>query len=213
MKTLSVEQTKQMLISVADAIIENTDYLTEVDSKIGDGDHGLGMKGGMERAKDALTALQAPCDINSLFKAVGMAMMNSMGGASGVIFGTMFSGGVKGMDSKDCLDAKILTEIMRKSLESIKERGKAQLGDKTMIDALEPATEAMEKNDSEDIFSRLDAAVSAANEGLEKTKGYVAKFGRAKSLMERAVGFQDAGATSVVIILSAMRDFTKWVAL
>lgn len=209
MKILNVEQVTDMVICACDAIIENRPYLTEVDSKIGDGDHGIGMSGGMEKAK---TALQGKCpfaDVNSVFKTTGMAMLNSMGGASGVIFGSMFLGGVKGMPALDNLDGVQFARIMRGALEAIKARGKAQVGDKTMVDALEPAVIAMEKENKEDLEPVLEAAKTAAWCGVENTKQYVAKFGRSKSLMERAIGYQDAGATSVAIIFEAMYKYVK----
>lgn len=209
MKALSIEHTRRMLVASANAIIANIPLLTEVDSKIGDGDHGIGMGGGMEKAKIALEALENPSDINTLYKSMGMAMLNSMGGASGVIFGTMFLGGVKSMPPLAELDCEVLKAMQRKSLEAIKERGKAQVGDKTMVDAYEPAVIAMEKYTGNDLGEMLALAADAAAQGLEATKGYIAKFGRAKSLMERAVGYQDAGATSVWIIMSAMRDYVK----
>ena len=205
--SLTPEQTKQMLLAVADRIIENKPYLTEVDSKIGDGDHGIGMSGGLLKAKEKLLALQDPADINILFKTTGMAMLNSMGGASGVIFGTLFLGGVKGLESKSQLDSHTLTQLMRGALDAIKERGKAQVGDKTMVDALEPAVIAMEGAGQPDLSALLAAARDAAEKGMEETKNYAAKFGRAKSLMERSIGFQDAGATSVYLIFSAMADY------
>lgn len=209
MKILNVEQVTDMVICACDAIIENRPYLTEVDSKIGDGDHGIGMSGGMEKAK---TALQGKCpfaDVNTVFKTTGMAMLNSMGGASGVIFGSMFLGGVKGMPVSDKLDGIQFAQIMRGALEAIKARGKAQVGDKTMVDALEPAVIAMEKESQEDLEPVLEAAKTAAWDGVENTKQYVAKFGRSKSLMERAIGYQDAGATSVAIIFEAMYNYVK----
>ena len=132
-----------------------------------------------------------------------------MGGASGVIFGSMFLGGIKGYEKITELDGENLTKIMRGSLESIKTRGKAQVGDKTMVDALEPAVIAMEGADKEDLAALLKAAAEAAKEGVENTKKYVAKFGRAKSLMERAIGHQDAGATSVSIIFEAMYTYAS----
>lgn len=209
MKTLSVEQTTDMIIRACDAIIENMPYLTEVDSKIGDGDHGIGMSGGMTKAKTALTGKRPFSDINSVFKTTGMAMLNSMGGASGVIFGTMFLGGVKDLAPVDELDGNILARIMRGSLEAIKARGKAQLGDKTMVDALEPAVVALENGNKEDLVQLLSDAKNAAWQGVEDTKGYIAKYGKAKTLMERAIGYQDAGATSVAIILDAMYQYVK----
>ncbi|WP_342757516.1 dihydroxyacetone kinase subunit DhaL [Kineothrix sedimenti] len=209
MKVLTVEQTTDMIIRACDEIIKNKPYLTEIDSKIGDGDHGIGMSGGMEKAKSALEEKRPFQDVNSVFKTTGMAMLNSMGGASGVIFGSMFLGGIKGLETITELDGDSMAKIMRGSLEAIKERGKAQVGDKTMIDALEPAVLALEKGEKEDLAILLEAAKDGAYQGVENTKDYIAKFGRAKSLMERAIGYQDAGATSVFIIFDAMYKFVN----
>lgn len=207
MRTLNTEQTVDMIICACDAIIKNRSYLTEVDSRIGDGDHGIGMSGGMEKAKSALMEKRPFADINTVFKTTGMTMLNSMGGASGVIFGSMFLGGMKGLESFTELDGRLFARIMRGALEAIKARGKASVGDKTMVDALEPAVAAMEHADTEDMRETLEAAYKAAYEGVERTKTYVARFGRAKSLMERSIGFQDAGATSVAIIFEAMYGY------
>jgi dihydroxyacetone kinase len=98
---------------------------------------------------------------------------------------------------------------MRASVESIKARGKAAVGDKTMVDALEPAVIAMEKSNKEDLVNCIEKGAEAAKAGVEATKNMVAKFGRAKSLMERAIGFQDAGATSVQIIFETMHVYLK----
>lgn len=209
MKSIGVESCKEMIIAACDAIISNKPYLTEVDSKIGDGDHGIGMAGGMEKAKEALIAKKEFETINDIFKTTGMQMLNSMGGASGVIFGSMFLGGVKGMDPMTELDASNFTKMMRASVEAIKARGKAAVGDKTMVDALEPAVIAMEKSEQEDLLNCIAEAAKAAKEGVEATKNMVAKFGRAKSLMERAIGFQDAGATSVQIIFESMHNYLQ----
>jgi len=201
MKTMTVEQVTDMIIYACDAIIENKPYLTDIDSAIGDGDHGIGMAGGMAKAKEALLAERPFPDVNAVFKTTGMSMLNSIGGASGVIFGTMFLGGVKGMG------ALSLAKLMRGSLEAVKERGKAQPGDKTMVDALELAVLAMENSTGDDLPAALAAAKDAAHKGVEDTKQYVAKYGRAKSLLERAIGHQDAGATSVAIIFEAMHSY------
>jgi len=209
MKTLTIDQTTDMIMKACDAIIENKPYLTEVDSKIGDGDHGIGMSGGMEKAKAALEAARPFSDVNTVFKTTGMTMLNTMGGASGVIFGSMFLGGIKGLEPIDELDGNSLAKIMRGSLESIKARGKAQVGDKTMVDALEPAVVALEEGNKKDLVQLLSDARDAALLGVENSKGYIAKFGRAKSLLERAIGYQDAGATSVAIIFDAMYQFVK----
>lgn len=209
MKILNTEQTVDMIICACDAIIQNRSYLTEVDSKIGDGDHGIGMSGGMEKAKSVLMEKRPFADGNTIFKMTGMTMLNSMGGASGVIFGSMFLGGIKGVESFTELNGRLFVRIMRGALEAIKARGKATVGDKTMVDALEPAVIAMENADTEDMRETLEVAVKAAYEGVERTKTYAARFGRAKSLMERSIGFQDAGATSVAIIFEAMYDYVN----
>lgn len=207
MKNLSVEQVKNMVIAACDAIIASKPLLTEVDSAIGDGDHGIGMSGGMSKAKNELMASDSLKDINSVFKVAGMAMLNSMGGASGVIFGSMFLGGIKNLEKLNKLDGENFTIIMRKSLEAIKERGKAQVGDKTMIDAFEPAVIAMEQADKSDLVVLLQVAKDEAAKGVESSKKFVAKFGKAQYLGDRAIGFQDAGATSVAIIFKAMHEY------
>ncbi|MCI9600315.1 MAG: dihydroxyacetone kinase subunit L [Lachnospiraceae bacterium] len=209
MEKLSIEQVKEMLIYVADRIIENKPYLTEIDSAIGDGDHGIGMAGGMQKAKAKLEAQESFDSVYDIFAMAGKAMLMSMGGASGVIFGSLYLAGAKGMEPGTELTAEDLAAMERKSLEAIKERGKASVGDKTMVDALEPAVEAMEAASHKGLLEMLKEAEKAAYQGVENTKGQLAKYGRAKSLLERAIGHQDAGATSVAIIFRSMREFVE----
>jgi dihydroxyacetone kinase phosphoprotein-dependent L subunit len=209
LEVLNEDSVRGMILYVADKIIENKPLLTEVDSKIGDGDHGIGMAGGMQKAKEAVSKTENTGNAYALFEKAGKTMLMSMGGASGVIFGSLYLAGAKGVEAKAELSAGDLAAMMEKSLAAIKERGKAQLGDKTMVDALEPAVEAMKNSLSEGLVPMLKAAAEAAEQGMENTKKYQAKFGRAKSLMERAVGFQDAGATSVWIIFRSMHEFAE----
>ncbi|SES78130.1 dihydroxyacetone kinase, C-terminal domain [Salinibacillus kushneri] len=208
--TLDVKQVKDMFLYVGEKVIENKPYLTKVDSAIGDGDHGIGMSVGFKSAEENLNKKEFTT-INDVFKTIGMSMVQSMGGASGVIFGTMFMGGVKNLDPCDELDTYTVAEIFDKSLEAIKVRGKASLGDKTLIDALEPAVEGLKEsaNKSQSLLDALKTAEKHAELGVENTKEYVAKFGRAKSLGERAIGYQDAGATSVFIIFKSMREWLE----
>lgn len=206
---LSVEDTRNMLIYIADKIIASKPYLTEIDSVIGDGDHGIGMAGGMQKAKRKLMAMQGEENVYHIFETAGQAMLMSMGGASGVIFGSLYLAGAKGMEPKSVLQAEDIAAMERKSLTAIQERGKAEVGDKTMVDALAPAVEALEANKDKGLLAMLKAAEEAAKQGVENTKNYVAKFGRAKSLMERAIGHQDAGATSVWLIFQGMREFVE----
>ena len=209
MKELTYEQMLQMLIYIADEIIAQKPFLTEVDSKIGDGDHGIGMETGMKNVKAKLSTLSGVPDVYSLLAEAGKAMLLSMGGASGVIFGTMFLGGSKGKAPAAAFDCAKLTAWLSDGLAHVQLRGKAEVGDKTMVDALAPAVAAMRNYDGGDLRVLLKRAEDAALTGVEATKNYRAKFGRAKSLMERAVGYQDAGATSVWLILRAMREYTE----
>ena len=206
---LEAEDARNMLIYIADKIIAAKPYLTEVDSAIGDGDHGIGMAGGMQKAKKKLLQMKGETNVYKLFETAGYAMLMSMGGASGVIFGSLYLAGAKGMDPAPALYGRDLAVMERKSLQAIQERGKAEVGDKTMVDALAPAVEAMEANADKELLTLLQAAEEAARQGMEDTKKYVAKFGRAKSLMERAIGHQDAGATSVYLIFQGMREFVE----
>lgn len=206
---LNSEDVRNMLIYIADKIIAKKPYLTEIDSAIGDGDHGIGMAGGMQKAKRKLLQMKGEENVYALFKTAGTEMLLSMGGASGVIFGSLYLAGAKDMQAKNVLTAKDFAEMERKSLAAIQERGKAEVGDKTMVDALIPAVEAMERSYENGLFSMLQAAEEAAMQGVEDTKKYQAKFGRAKSLMERAIGYQDAGATTVSLIFQGMREFVE----
>ena len=209
LEELNVADARNMLLYIADKIIAKKPYLTEIDSAIGDGDHGIGMAGGMQKAKRKLLKLEEQENVYHIFEEAGQAMLMSMGGASGVIFGSLYLAGAKGMESKKVLTAFDLAEMEEKSLAAIQERGGAQVGDKTMVDALAPAVEALKKNADLGLLEMLKQAEEAARIGMEDTKKYVAKFGRAKSLLERAVGHQDAGATSVYLIFQGMREFVE----
>ena len=202
---LSVEQTKDMLCFVAHRMIEHKDYLGEVDSAIGDGDHGIGMSIGFSAALGKLEG-GTFSTVNDLFKTTGMQMLSSMGGASGVIFGSMFLGGVKGLQPSAELTAPLMATIIDGSLTAIKTRGGASVGDKTMVDALEPASSALglAAQEGRDLEHAVAAAEVAASAGVESTKGFIAKYGRAKSLGDRAIGHPDPGAISVYLIFQSM---------
>lgn len=209
-KCLTIEQTRDMFLFVGEEVIRNKGLLTEIDSAIGDGDHGIGMETGFTHANEQLKSKDF-ATVNDIFKTIGMTMISTMGGASGVIFGTMFAGGMKGVPPLQQLELQTLADIFEKSLQAVKERGKANVGDKTMIDALEPAVESLKRavGHSAALPEALALAEIGAKQGVEESKKLEAKFGRAKSLGERAVGHQDAGATSVWIIFRSMRDWVQ----
>lgn len=209
MNELRARDCRAMLLYVADKVIESKPCLTEVDSAIGDGDHGIGMAGGMEKAKKKLLEMSGTDNVYELFEAMGRTMLMSMGGASGVIFGSLFMGGARGRDLKPQLTPQDFADLMNQSLLVIKSRGGAEIGDKTMVDAFEPACRALSGHSGSGLPAMLAQAEQAAKEGMESTVNMRAKFGRAKSLMERAIGHPDAGATSVWIIFRSMREFAE----
>ncbi|NEY19318.1 dihydroxyacetone kinase subunit L [Bacillus ginsengihumi] len=207
---LNATQVKDMFLYVGEKVQENKPFLTKIDSAIGDGDHGIGMSVGFKKAEENLGKKEFT-NIHDVFKTIGMSMISSMGGASGIIFGTLFTGGIKGLEPKEELDLPLLAEILEKALTSIKVRGKASLGDKTMIDALEPAVNSLKQSaaSNQSLLAGLKEAEESAAKGVENTKEYIAKFGRAKSLGERAIGHQDAGATTVWIMFKSMREWLE----
>ena len=205
---MQFDQVREMLLYAAEQIIDSKPYLTQIDSAIGDGDHGIGMALGLEKAKLALESCETG-NVYALFSDMGRAMLMSMGGASGVIFGTMFMGGTTGKSPASQLDSAAFAQLMKDSLAAIQKRGGASEGDKAMVDALAPAVRALETGSDQPMAESLKAAAEAARQGMEDTKNYPAKFGRAKSLMERSIGHQDAGATSVFLIFQAMADYAQ----
>jgi dihydroxyacetone kinase phosphoprotein-dependent L subunit len=209
--SLTAEQLRDMLVYVAQRVIDKKQLLTEKDSAIGDGDHGIGMSTGFSKVKDRLTGLQ-PQSVNEVFTAAGRALMTSMGGASGVVFSTLFLGGAKGMPLAQSLNEEEFAEFFRRSLSAIKDRGGAALGDKTMIDALEPAVFAMLRGTEEGFSAMLEKGAQAAREGMEGTKNLIARHGRAIFLQERSIGHEDPGAVSVWIIFEAMHGFAANIA-
>lgn len=208
METMNCSQARRLLIACADRVIRNEPWLTRIDSAIGDGDHGIGMKNGMLAAKAYLEGEGAKEDnVYALYTGMADAMRRAMGGASGMIFSTLFAGRAAEKKPARDIGPGELAMQMKEGLEAIQALGGAKVGDKTMVDALSPAVDAMLKNCSsfEEMFTAAEAAAKA---GMEKTKDYRARFGRAKSLMERAVGHQDAGASSTWLIFAEMLEQT-----
>ena len=209
MNSLTYEQVREMLLACTERIMRNEPYLTRADAAIGDGDHGTGMVIGMKAAREVLEKEADGDDIGKLYSDTAKAMETAMGGASGMIFSTMFAGNAKEGAPMQEMSTEDFAARMAEGLRAIQELGHAQPGDKTMVDALYPAVEALKSHVSESFEEMLDAAAKAAYEGMEASKKYVAKFGRAKILMERAIGHQDAGASSTWLIFQEMADFIR----
>ena len=208
MKQLNSEELRQMLLCCAGRIEANEEHLSAVDAAIGDGDHGIGMANGMKALRKYVDSHPEVQDVNALFKGAAEAMQNAMGGASGMIFSAMFEGDAADKTPAENYSAENLLSHLSAGLEKIRKIGHAAPGDKTMVDALAPAVEAM-KEHANSLEEMLDAGAKAAREGAEKTKNYVARFGRAKNLGTRALGHEDAGAVSTWLLLSAMADFVN----
>ncbi len=203
---LKPNQVRLMMIQVADAIIAAEAMLSQADRDLGDGDHGLGMKRGMEAVKVQLEPLE-PSSVEQVFVTTGTAMMSSMGGASGALFGTVYRAGGKALAGRDVLDAEGLALLLEAALDGVMKRGGAKPGDKTMIDALAPAAAKSREVTALDLPDALTAVAAAAESGKDASKAMIAQFGRAKTLGEACIGFPDAGACSVTIMLSTMRDY------
>lgn len=195
-----------MLIQAADAIIAAEPMLSEADRNLGDGDHGLGMQRGLTAAKEKLSAGGID-SIEKAFSTTGMAMMSSMGGASGAIFGTFFRNGGKALAGRPQLDAAGLAAFFQAGVDGVKQRGGAAVGDKTCVDAMEPAAVRANEVAQSSLADAITAIAAAAESGKEASKAMIAKFGRAKTLGEACIGHPDAGACSVVVIIDAMRDY------
>lgn len=203
---LKPDQVRLMLLQVADAVIAAEPRLSQADRDLGDGDHGLGMARGMEAVKARLNELD-PASVEQVFVTAGTAMMSSMGGASGALFGTLFRAGGKALAGRPVLESEGLAAFLQAALDGVMKRGGAKPGDKTMIDALAPAAEAAARALGQPLPEALAAVASAAEAGKDASKAMVAQFGRAKTLGPACIGFPDAGACSVTLILATMRDF------
>ena len=205
-ENLDLSDTIEMVKQVALSIIDSEPLLTDADRNLGDGDHGLGMERGMKAVLEKIESSSFN-QISDVFKSAGMAMMSSMGGASGALFGTLFRNGGKALDGEETLNSEGLKSFLNAANEGVKSRGGASPGDKTMIDALEPAAREASKNISLPLYELISLVSQAADRGKEESKDMIATMGRAKTLGERSLGHPDAGACSVAIILKSMSEF------
>ena len=182
-------------------------YLTELDSAIGDADHGINMNRGFKAALEKLEAAP-PEDVASVLRTVGMALVGKVGGAAGPLYGTMFLEMGKAASGADRLDGSAWAGVLRAGIDGVRTRGKAELGDKTMVDALEPAYAALNEAAAAGagLGEAMKSAVEAAREGMEATIPMVARKGRASYLGERSAGHQDPGATSSHLLLATAAE-------
>ena len=199
----------QCLSKIGDSIITNKDFLTELDREIGDSDHGINMARGFHAVLEKVDPEAS--DVGATIKKAGMTLLSTVGGASGPLYGTAYMEAGKVLAGKTELTAEDMKAALEAAIAGIQKRGKAVRGEKTMLDALIPASETYAAKIAEgaDIVSALDAACASAREGVEYTKTIIATKGRASYLGERSIGHQDPGATSAALTLEAIRDFLK----
>jgi phosphoenolpyruvate---glycerone phosphotransferase subunit DhaL len=205
--SITAATVRQWLHAFAEEATERRAELTKLDTAIGDGDHGTNMDRGMRKAVEKLDAQEGD-DIGALLKTVGMALVSTVGGAAGPLYGTLFLQLGTKAAGKEELDLAGWTEALDAAVTGVQARGKAEAGDKTMVDALLPALEALRAAEGEELGEALRRSAAAAEEGMRATIPMEARKGRASYLGPRSVDHQDPGATSTHMLLdSAAKAF------
>ncbi|MCC3145912.1 dihydroxyacetone kinase subunit L [Halanaerobium sp. Z-7514] len=200
------EKSKEILDKLADVIIENKKHLTKLDSAIGDGDHGINMARGFKEVKEKINGNNYETN-QELLKSVAMTLISTVGGASGPLYGTAFLYISKVIPDADfTIDS--LIEIGQSAVDGIQKRGKAEQGEKTMLDAIIPAVDALKesKENGDDLEEALQKCKVKAEEGMKATIPMQATKGRASYLGERSIGHQDPGATSSYLMIKTIVD-------
>ncbi len=201
------DDTLEWITACADVLDENSNYLTKLDAAIGDGDHGINMDRGFKAVMLKMPDV-ADKDIGTIFKTVGMTLISTVGGAAGPLYGTFFlQAGMKSTGKME-LNLEDWLLALEAAVAGVVMRGKAELGDKTMVDALSPAVDSLKHSmdDHLSIGQAIQLSAEAAQQGMVDTIPWVARKGRASYLGERSAGHQDPGATSSYLILQAAAD-------
>jgi len=204
---ISREDVLRWLEACARVLAENKDYLTQLDSAIGDADHGANMDRGFKAMMTKLPTV-ADKDIGTIFKTAGMTLVSTVGGASGPLYGTFFMQAGTASANKLVLSPEEWAATLESAVNGVVARGKASLGDKTMVDALLPSVDALKQAlaGGAPLAEALRRCASTAEQGMHDTIPLVARKGRASYLGERSAGHQDPGATSSFLILKAAAD-------
>ena len=202
--SVTVEDLTTWVEVFASLISDNKSYLTDLDSPIGDADHGTNMDRGMKAVRQNLTDF-TPATADELFKQVAMTLISSVGGASGPLYGTFFLRLGSSCGARKEISAEDLAKAIHAGVEGLVSRGRPELGDKTMYDAFAPALDALDRalGAGESVGRAFNDAWQSAQVGRDETITMVAKKGRASYLGERSVGHQDPGATSAALLFEA----------
>jgi phosphoenolpyruvate---glycerone phosphotransferase subunit DhaL len=188
------------------SIAEQKDYLTQLDAAIGDADHGSNMTRGFAAVEQKLTELDGGTLPGKLLITAGQTLVSTVGGASGPLWGTALRRAGRSLGESETVDPAQLADALAAAVEGVVELGAAQPGDKTMVDALQPAVDSFRSqvDAGADLAAALSAATAAAEEGMRATVPMLARKGRASYLGERSIGHQDPGATSAALIVAAL---------
>jgi dihydroxyacetone kinase-like protein len=204
--TLASDDWIKIIELIGDILENEKGYLSDLDGAIGDGDHGVNMAKCFREVRKKLPDSVGK-DPGTVLKNVGLVVMNSVGGAMGALYGTLFLKMAKEAAGRNEIDLETLVRMFSAAEAGIQEMGKAKLGDKTLLDTLHPAVEALKeaRDKGKPLTEALTDFSEAAKQGAESTKEMISKIGRSSRLGERTRGHQDAGATSCYLILSAFR--------
>ncbi len=194
----------RVLKDISKTIAENENYLTELDSAIGDGDHGVNLRRGFDLLTDKLPSYQDK-KIHEILNDIGFLLLETVGGSVGVLYGSATIAAGKTVGDKEVLSLGDLVKMVDAAENTIRTRGNVDVGQKTMLDTIHPfhaaLKEAMEKNLS--LIDALQCGLAAAKEGLESTKQMIATKGRAKYLGEKTLGHLDVGAASSYLMIES----------
>ena len=205
---LSISQVQDMLIAVGRRVISMEKQLNDADRVIGDGDHGAAMARGFSAMINEMEEGEFT-DLTKLFIAAGNAMIASVGGSAGIIFGTFFRSGGKALNGSKVLDAEGFTHFLAEAFDAIQHRGKAKPGDKTMLDALYAALEAAKATRELPLGEFFLTVAKAAKKGMENTGSMVAETGRAKDFGEKSLGLLDPGSITTFTIIDEMSHYVN----
>ncbi|MGO1569876.1 MAG: dihydroxyacetone kinase subunit DhaL [Canibacter sp.] len=207
-ETVTLDQLVSWMRAYQKRILDNREYLTELDAQVGDADHGSNMVRGVNAVVDRL-AQEPPENVSEFGKTVGMTFVSSVGGASGPLYGTFFLRSAIAMGDKTELSGSDLVAMLQAGVQGVQARGKAKVGDKTMVDVLVPALNAAENVHDSTIVDGVDAAVQAARDAVNESKDLVARKGRASYLGQRSAGHIDPGSASSLMLFEALADVVQ----
>lgn len=204
---LTKQQVVDWLMRCGEVFNRERDFLTRLDTEIGDADHGLNMNRGFNKVVEKLPSV-ADKDIGFILKNTGMTLLSSVGGASGPLFGTFFIRAAQAANAKQSLDLVELQQMMQEGVEGVVMRGKAEPGDKTMCDVWWPVVDSLGQSAQQNlsVSEALQRAADSAERAVESTITMQARKGRASYLGERSIGHQDPGATSVMLMMKTLAE-------